>query len=259
MGNAALEDSMIKDGLWDAFYDYHMGMTAENVAEKWQISRNEQDSFAVKSQNKAEKALKSDKFKDEIVPIEIKTKRDITLFEHDEYIKKNVQIETISKLKPAFKQNGTVTAGNSSGINDGAAILALTDYETAKSKNLNILGKIVSYASVGLDPKIMGMGPVEASRKALSLANWKVKDLDLVEANEAFAAQACAVNKEMSWDPEIVNVNGGAIAIGHPIGASGARILVSLIHELKKSKGNKGLATLCVGGGMGVSLCFEKY
>ena len=258
MGNSTLEDSMIKDGLWDAFYDYHMGNTAENVAEKWQISRKQQDEFAVSSQNKAEKAQEKGSFDDEIVPVEIILKRDKKIFEKDEYIKKNVSFDSISKLRPAFQKDGTVTAANSSGLNDGAAIIAITDIETAKEKNLNILGKIVSYASVGLDPRYMGMGPVEASKKALSIANWKVNDLDLIEANEAFAAQACAVNKEMSWDPEIVNVNGGAIAIGHPIGASGARILVSLIHELKRRNGKKGIATLCVGGGMGVSLCVER-
>ena len=258
MGNSTLEDSMIKDGLWDAFYDYHMGITAENVAEKWQISRKQQDEFAVSSQNKAEKAQEKGSFDDEIVPVEIILKRDKKIFEKDEYIKKNVSFDSISKLRPAFQKDGTVTAANSSGLNDGAAIIAITDIETAKEKNLNILGKIVSYASVGLDPRYMGMGPVEASKKALSIANWKVNDLDLIEANEAFAAQACAVNKEMSWDPEIVNVNGGAIAIGHPIGASGARILVSLIHELKRRNGKKGIATLCVGGGMGVSLCVER-
>ena len=258
MGNSILEDSMIKDGLWDAFYDYHMGITAENIAEKWQISRKQQDEFAVFSQNKAEKALENGSFNDEIVPVEIISKKDKILFDKDEYIKKNVTIESISRLRPAFKKDGTVTAANSSGLNDGAAIIALTDLETAKEKNFNILGKIVSYASVGLDPRFMGMGPVEASKKALSLANWKVDELDLIEANEAFAAQACAVNKEMSWDPEIVNVNGGAIAIGHPIGASGARILVTLIHEMKRQNKQKGIATLCIGGGQGVAMCIER-
>ena len=258
MGDLKLVDTMIKDGLWDAFNGYHMGQTAENVAEKWQISRDQQDEFAVASQNKAEAAQKAGKFKDEIVPFTVKTRKGDIVVEDDEYIRHGATIEAMAKLRPAFTKDGTVTAGNASGINDGAAATLLMSADNAEKRGIEPLARIVSYATAGLDPSIMGIGPVHASRKALEKAGWKVDDLDLVEANEAFAAQACAVNKDMGWNPEIVNVNGGAIAIGHPIGASGARVLNTLLFEMKRRDAKKGLATLCIGGGMGVAVCVER-
>ncbi|WP_395543095.1 acetyl-CoA C-acetyltransferase [Neotabrizicola sp. sgz301269] len=257
MGDLNFIDSMIKDGLWDAFNGYHMGQTAENVANQWQISRDMQDEFALASQNKAEAAQKAGKFKDEIIPFTIKTRKGDTVVDADEYIRHGATIEAMQKLKPAFVKDGSVTAANASGINDGAAgVLLMTEEEAAK-RGLKPLARIASYATAGLDPSIMGVGPIFASRKALDKAGWKVGDLDLVEANEAFAAQACAVNKDMGWDPSIVNVNGGAIAIGHPIGASGARILNTLLFEMGRRGAKKGLATLCIGGGMGVAMCLE--
>ncbi|MGB8621341.1 MAG: acetyl-CoA C-acetyltransferase [Paracoccaceae bacterium] len=258
MGDMKFIDSMIRDGLWDAFNGYHMGQTAENVAEKWQISRETQDEFAVASQNKAEAAQKAGRFKDEIVPFTVKTRKGDIVVEDDEYIRSGVTLENMQKLRPAFAKDGTVTAGNASGINDGAAGVLLMSAEEAEKRGLEPLARIASYATAGLDPSIMGVGPIHASRKALEKAGWKPGDLDLVEANEAFAAQACAVNKDMGWDPEIVNVNGGAIAIGHPIGASGARILNTLLFEMKRRDAKKGLATLCIGGGMGVAMCIER-
>lgn len=260
MGNAALIDSMVHDGLTDAYNNYHMGITAENVAEKYNITKEEQDNFAVNSQNKAEKAKNSGKFKDEIVPVLIPQKKgDPIVFDNDEFIRDGATIDAISKLKPAFKkENGTVTAGNASGLNDGAAAVMLMTKEMADKLGLIPVAYIKAYASAGLDPEIMGMGPVYATKKTLAIANWDVKDLDLIEANEAFAAQAFAVNKELGLDPLKVNVNGGAIAIGHPIGASGCRILVSLLHEMKRANAKKGLATLCIGGGMGVALAVER-
>ncbi len=258
MGDWQLIDTMIKDGLWDAFNGYHMGNTAENVARQWQITRDTQDAFAVASQNKAEKAQGSGRFKDEIAPVTISTRKgDITVSD-DEYIKKGVTLEGIAKLKPAFAKDGSVTAANASGINDGAAAVILMSASEAGKRGLTPLARIVSWASVGVDPAIMGSGPIPASRAALKKAGWKVEDLDLVEANEAFAAQACAVNKDMGWNPDIVNVNGGAIAIGHPIGASGARVLTTLLYEMSKRNAKKGLATLCIGGGMGVAMCVER-
>ena len=258
MGDMNFIDSMIKDGLWDAFNGYHMGITAENVANQWQISRDMQDEFAVASQNKAEAAQKAGKFKDEIIPFTIKTRKGDIVVDADEYIRHGATIEAMQKLKPAFTKDGSVTAANASGLNDGAAaVLLMTEAEAAK-RGLTPLARIASYATAGLDPSIMGVGPIFASRKALDKAGWKVGDLDLVEANEAFAAQACAVNKDMGWDPSIVNVNGGAIAIGHPIGASGARILNTLLFELNRRGAKKGLATLCIGGGMGVAMCIER-
>ncbi|WP_343080781.1 acetyl-CoA C-acetyltransferase [Ostreiculturibacter nitratireducens] len=258
MGDMKFIDCMIKDGLWDAFNGYHMGTTAENVASQWQISRDMQDEFAVASQNKAEAAQKAGKFSDEIVPFTVKTRKGDIVVDADEYIRAGANLESMTKLKPAFSKDGSVTAGNASGINDGAAaVLLMTDKEAAK-RGLTPLARIASYATAGLDPAIMGVGPIHASRKALDKAGWKVGDLDLVEANEAFAAQACAVNKDMGWDPAIVNVNGGAIAIGHPIGASGARILNTLLFEMKRRDARKGLATLCIGGGMGVAMCLER-
>jgi acetyl-CoA C-acetyltransferase len=258
MGDMNFIDSMIRDGLWDAFNGYHMGITAENVANQWQISREQQDEFAVASQNKAEAAQKAGKFKDEIIPFVIKTRKGDIVMDADEYIRHGATIEAMQKLKPAFAKDGSVTAANASGLNDGAAgVLLMSEAEAAK-RGLKPLARIASYATAGLDPSIMGVGPIFASRKALDKAGWKVGDLDLVEANEAFAAQACAVNKDMGWDPSIVNVNGGAIAIGHPIGASGARILNTLIHELGRRGAKKGLATLCIGGGMGVAMCIER-
>jgi acetyl-CoA C-acetyltransferase len=251
-------DSMIRDGLWDAFNGYHMGQTAENVAEKWQISREMQDEFALASQNKAEAAQKAGKFDEEITPFTVKTRKGDIVVDKDEYIRHGATLESIRKLRPAFVKDGTVTAANASGINDGAAGVLLMSAEEAERRGIEPLARIASYATVGLDPAIMGVGPVGASRKALEKAGWKVEDLDLVEANEAFAAQACAVNKDMGWDPEIVNVNGGAIAIGHPIGASGARILNTLLFEMKRRGAKKGLATLCIGGGMGVAMCVER-
>jgi len=258
MGDYKMVDTMIKDGLWDAFNGYHMGQTAENVAEKWQISREQQDEFAVASQNKAEAAQKAGKFKDEITPVTVKERRSERVVEDDEYIRHGASIENMAKLRPAFTKEGSVTAANASGINDGAAALVVMSAAEAEKRGLTPLARIASWATAGVDPTIMGSGPIPASRKALDKAGWKVEDLDLVEANEAFAAQACAVNKDMGWNPDIVNVNGGAIAIGHPIGASGARVLVTLLHEMGKRDAKKGLATLCIGGGMGVAMCLER-
>ena len=258
MGDLQFIDTMIRDGLWDAFNGYHMGQTAENVAEKWQISRDQQDEFAVASQNKAEAAQKAGKFADEIVPFTIKTRKGETVVDQDEYIRHGANIEAMQKLRPAFTKDGSVTAANASGINDGAAGALLMSADEAEKRGIQPLARIASYATAGLDPSIMGVGPVYASRKALEKAGWSPEDLDLVEANEAFAAQACAVNKEMGWDPEIVNVNGGAIAIGHPIGASGARVLNTLLFETQRRDAKKGLATLCIGGGMGVAMCLER-
>ncbi|AJE48970.1 acetyl-CoA C-acetyltransferase [Celeribacter indicus] len=258
MGDLKFIDSMIKDGLWDAFNGYHMGNTAENVAAQWQISREQQDEFALASQNKAEAAQEAGRFRDEIIPFTVKTRKGETVVEDDEYIRKGATIEAMQKLRPAFDKEGTVTAGNASGINDGAAGVLLMSAENAEKRGIRPLARIASYATAGLDPAIMGVGPIHASRKALEKAGWKPQDLDLVEANEAFAAQACAVNKDMGWDPAIVNVNGGAIAIGHPIGASGARVLNTLLFEMQRRDAKKGLATLCIGGGMGVALCVER-
>ncbi|RME18219.1 MAG: acetyl-CoA C-acetyltransferase [Alphaproteobacteria bacterium] len=258
MGDMKFIDSMIKDGLWDAFNGYHMGQTAENVAEKFQITREEQDAFAVASQNKAEAAQKAGRFADEIVPFTVKTRKGEIVVDQDEYIRHGSTLEAMQKLRPAFTKDGTVTAGNASGINDGAAAFLLMTEAEAERRGLEPLARIASWATAGVDPSIMGTGPIPASRKALEKAGWKIDDLDLVEANEAFAAQALAVNKELGWDPEIVNVNGGAIAIGHPIGASGARILNTLLFEMKRRDVHKGLATLCIGGGMGVALCVER-
>ena len=258
MGDMAMVDSMIKDGLWDAFNHYHMGQTAENVANQWQISREMQDAFALASQNKAEAAQKAGKFKDEIIPFVIKGRKGDVTVDADEYIRHGATLESMQKLRPAFTKDGTVTAANASGLNDGAAAVVLMSEEEAAKRGLKVLARIASYATAGLDPSIMGVGPIYASRKALEKAGWSVADLDLVEANEAFAAQACAVNKDMGWDPAIVNVNGGAIAIGHPIGASGARILNTLIYEMARREAKKGLATLCIGGGMGVAMCIER-
>ena len=258
MGDIKFMDSMLKDGLFDAFHGYHMGVTAENVASQWQISRDEQDKFAVGSQNKAEAAQKAGKFKDEIVPVTVKTRKGDVVVDQDEYIRHGATVDAMAKLKPAFNKEGTVTAGNASGINDGAAAIVLMSADEAAKRGLTPMATIRSWATAGVDPKIMGSGPIPASRKALEKAGWKVKDLDLVEANEAFAAQALAVNKDMGWNPSIVNVNGGAIAIGHPIGASGARVLTTLLHEMQKRGAKKGLATLCIGGGMGVAMTVER-
>lgn len=258
MGDMTYIDTMIRDGLWDAFNNYHMGQTAENVADQWQITRDMQDEFAVASQNKAEAAQKAGKFADEIMAFTVKSRKGETIVDQDEYIRHGATIEAMQKLRPAFTKDGSVTAANASGLNDGAAATLLMSVENAETRGIEPLARIVSYATAGLDPSIMGVGPVMASRKALAKAGWTVNDLDLVEANEAFAAQACAVNKDMGWDPAIVNVNGGAIAIGHPIGASGARILNTLLFEMKRRGAKKGLATLCIGGGMGVALCVER-
>jgi acetyl-CoA C-acetyltransferase len=258
MGDVKFIDTMIRDGLWDAFHGYHMGNTAENVAAKWQITREQQDEFAVASQNKAEAAKKSGRFKDEIVPYTIATRKGDIIVDTDEYIRDGATMEAMQKLKPAFPGGVSVTAANASGLNDGAAALVLMTAAEAAKRGLTPLARIASWATAGVPPEIMGSGPIPASRKALEKAGWKVKDLDLVEANEAFAAQALAVNKDMGWDPSIVNVNGGAIAIGHPIGASGARVLVTLLHEMQKRGSKKGLATLCIGGGMGVALTVER-
>ncbi|MAS04501.1 MAG: acetyl-CoA C-acyltransferase [Ahrensia sp.] len=258
MGDWKLVDTMLKDALMDAFNGYHMGNTAENVARQWQLSRDEQDAFAVASQNKAEAAQKAGKFKDEIVPFTVKTRKGETIVEDDEYIKHGVTMDSVGKLRPAFDKEGTVTAANASGINDGGAAAVLMSEEEASRRGITPLARIVSWATAGVDPSIMGTGPIPASRKALEKAGWSVADLDIVEANEAFAAQACAVNKDLGWDTGIVNVNGGAIAIGHPVGASGARILNTLLFEMKRSGKNKGLATLCIGGGMGVAMCLER-
>jgi acetyl-CoA C-acetyltransferase len=258
MGDLKFVDTMMKDGLIDAFHGYHMGNTAENIAIKWQISRDEQDRFALASQNKAEAAQKAGKFADEIVPYTVSTRKGDIVVDKDEYIRAGAVLEALAKLKPAFSKEGTVTAGNASGINDGAAAVVLMTEEEARKRGLTPLARIASWATAGVDPAIMGTGPIPASRKALDKAGWKVKDLDLVEANEAFAAQALAVNKDVGWDPAIVNVNGGAIAIGHPIGASGARVLVTLLHEMQRRDAKKGLATLCIGGGMGIALTVER-
>ena len=258
MGDLKLIDTMIKDGLWDAFNGYHMGNTAENVAKQFQITRETQDEFALASQNKAEAAQKAGKFKDEIVAFTIKGKKGDTVVDADEYIRHGATIDAMQKLKPAFDRDGTVTAANASGINDGAAGALLMSEAEAKRRGITPIARIASWATAGVDPSIMGTGPIPASKKALEKAGWKVKDLDLVEANEAFAAQACAVNIGLGWDPAIVNVNGGAIAIGHPIGASGARIFNTLVHEMKRRGAKKGLATLCIGGGMGIAMCIER-
>jgi acetyl-CoA C-acetyltransferase len=258
MGSLEFADTMIKDGLTDVFFNYHMGITAENVAEKWQITRADQDQFAVASQNKAEAAQKAGKFKDEIAPVTVKGRKGDTVIDADEYIRAGATLESVSGVRPAFKKDGTVTAANASGINDGgAAVVLMTDVE-AKARGITPLATIKSWASCGVPPEIMGTGPIPASKKALERAGWKPSDLDLVEANEAFAAQAIAVNRDMGWDPAKVNVNGGAIAIGHPIGASGARVLTTLLYELKRRDAHKGLATLCIGGGMGIALCVER-
>jgi acetyl-CoA C-acetyltransferase len=258
MGSFEMIDTMIKDGLWDAFNGYHMGNTAENVARQWQITRQQQDEFAVASQNKAEAAQKAGKFKDEITPVTIKSRKGDVVVDTDEYPKSGVTIDSIAKLRPAFDKEGTVTAANASGINDGAAAVVLMKASEAAKLGKTPLARIVSWAQAGVDPAIMGTGPIPASRAALKKAGWKKEDLDLVEANEAFAAQACAVNKDLGWDTSKVNVNGGAIAIGHPIGASGARVLVTLLHEMQKRNSKKGLATLCIGGGMGIAMCLER-
>ncbi len=258
MGDVKFIDTMIRDGLWDAFNGYHMGQTAENVAQKWQISREAQDEFAAASQNKAEAAQKAGKFADEITPFTVKTRKGDVTVDQDEYIRHGATVDGMAKLRPAFAKDGSVTAGNASGLNDGAAAVMLMSAEEAERRGLTPLARIASHATAGLDPSIMGVGPIHASRKALEKAGWKVEDLDLIEANEAFAAQACAVNKDMGWDPDKVNVNGGAIAIGHPIGASGARILNTLLFEMQRRDAKKGLATLCIGGGMGVAMCLER-
>lgn len=258
MGNTELVDSMLKDGLWDAFNGYHMGNTAENVAEKWQITREQQDEFAAASQQKAEAAQKAGKFKDEIAPVTIKTRKGETVVDTDEHPKHGTTVESLAGMRPAFSKEGSVTAGNASGINDGGAALVLMTEENASKRGVEPLARIVAWATAGVDPAIMGSGPIPASKKALEKAGWKIGDLDLVEANEAFAAQACAVNKDLGWNPDIVNVNGGAIALGHPVGASGARVLVTLLHEMQKRDAKKGLATLCIGGGMGIALCVER-
>ncbi|MDZ5699365.1 acetyl-CoA C-acetyltransferase [Chelativorans sp. M5D2P16] len=258
MGDHAMIDTMIRDGLWDAFNGYHMGVTAENVARAFQITREEQDAFALASQNKAEAAQKAGRFKDEITPVTVKTRKGDVVVEDDEYIRHGATLDAMQKLRPAFDKEGTVTAGNASGINDGAAGAVLMSEEEASRRGVEPLARIVSWATAGVDPAVMGTGPIPASRRALEKAGWRAEELDLVEANEAFAAQACAVNKDMGWDPEIVNVNGGAIAIGHPIGASGARVLNTLLYEMRRRDARKGLATLCIGGGMGVALCVER-
>jgi acetyl-CoA C-acetyltransferase len=258
MGNFEMIDTMIKDGLWDAFNGYHMGGTAENVARQWQITRQQQDAFAVASQNKAEAAQKGGKFKDEITPVTIKTRKGDVTVDSDEYPKHGTTLDAMGKLRPAFDKDGTVTAGNASGINDGAAAVVLMTASEAAKLGKTPLARIVSWAQAGVDPKIMGTGPIPASRAALKKAGWSVGELDLIEANEAFAAQACAVNKDLGWDTDKVNVNGGAIAIGHPIGASGARVLVTLLYEMQKRNSKKGLATLCIGGGMGIAMCVER-
>jgi acetyl-CoA C-acetyltransferase len=258
MGSVSFADTMIVDGLTDAFNNYHMGITAENVAAKWQISRAEQDAFAVASQNKAEAAQKAGKFKDEIVPYVVSSRKGDVTVDQDEYVKHGVTLESVAKLRPAFTKDGTVTAANASGLNDGAAALVVMTAEEARKRGLTPLARIAAWATAGVDPSVMGSGPIPATRKALEKAGWKISDLDVVEANEAFAAQALAVNKDIGWDPAIVNVNGGAIAIGHPIGASGARILTTLLYELQRRGGGKGLATLCIGGGMGIAMAVER-
>ncbi len=258
MGDWNLVDTMIRDGLWDAFNGYHMGTTAENVARQWQITREDQDAFAVASQNKAEAAQAAGKFKDEITPVTISGRKGDVVVDADEYIKKGVTLDSVTKLRPAFAKDGTVTAANASGINDGAAVLMLMSAAEAAKRGLTPLARIASSATAGVDPALMGSGPIPASKLALQRAGWKAADLDLVEANEAFAAQACAVNKDMGWDTAKVNVNGGAIALGHPIGASGARVLITLLHEMKRRNAKKGLTTLCIGGGMGIAMCIER-
>ena len=258
MGGLEFIDTMLKDGLWDAFHGYHMGNTAENVAQKFQITREEQDAFALASQQKASAAQKAGRFKDEIVPVTVKGRKGDTIVSDDEYIRHDASIETMAKLRPAFTKDGTVTAGHASGSNDGAAALILMRAAEAARRGLTPLARIAAFATAGVDPAVMGTGPIPSTRKALSRAGWKTDDLDLVEANEAFAAQALAVNKDLGWDTSKVNVNGGAIAIGHPIGASGARILVTLLHEMQRRNAHKGLATLCIGGGMGVAMCLER-
>ncbi|MBT6096111.1 MAG: acetyl-CoA C-acetyltransferase [Rhodospirillaceae bacterium] len=258
MGNAELLDTMLRDGLMDAFAGYHMGNTAENIAQQWQLTRDEQDTFAANSQQKAEAAMKAGKFKDEIVPVTIKTRKGETVVDTDEHPKEGVTAEGLGKLRAAFDKEGTVTAGNASGINDGGAAVVLMSTEEAEKRGATPLARIKSWATAGVDPAIMGTGPIPASRIALEKAGWTVDDLDLIEANEAFAAQACAVNKDMGWDTDKVNVNGGAIALGHPIGASGARVLVTLLYEMQKRDAKKGLATLCIGGGMGIAMCLER-
>jgi acetyl-CoA C-acetyltransferase len=258
MGDFKMIDTMIKDGLWDAFNGYHMGNTAENVAKQWQITRQQQDEFAVASQNKAEAAMKSGRFKDEIVPVTIKSRKGDIVVDTDEYPKAGVTVDSIAKLKPAFDKEGTVTAANASGINDGAAAVVLMKASEAAKLGKTPLARIVAWAQAGVDPAIMGTGPIPATRAALKKAGWKKEDLDLIEANEAFAAQACAVNKDLGWDTSKVNVNGGAIALGHPIGASGTRILTTLLYEMQKRNAKKGLATLCIGGGMGIAMCIER-
>ena len=258
MGSVEFVDTMIKDGLWDAFNGYHMGTTAENVAKQWQITRQQQDEFAVASQNKAEAAQKAGKFKDEITPVTIKTRKGDVVVEHDEYPRHGTTLDAVAKLRPAFDKEGTVTAANASGINDGAAVVVLMKASEAAKQGKKPLARIVSWAHAGVDPSIMGTGPIPASRAALKKAGWKTEDLDLVEANEAFAAQACAVNKDLGWDTGKVNVNGGAIALGHPVGASGARVLTTMLFEMQKRNAKKGLATLCIGGGMGIAMCVER-
>ncbi|WP_425403069.1 acetyl-CoA C-acetyltransferase [Hwanghaeella sp.] len=258
MGDLGFVDTMIKDGLWCAFNGYHMGNTAENVANQWQLTREQQDEFAAWSQQKAEKAQKDGRFKDEIVPVTIKTRKGEIVVDSDEHPKHGTTAETLAKLRPAFAKDGTVTAGNASGINDGAAAVVMMSAEEAEKRGSTPLARVVSWATAGVDPSIMGTGPIPSSRMALEKAGWSVDDLDLVEANEAFAAQALAVNKDLGWNPEIVNVNGGAIALGHPIGASGARVLVTLLHEMQKRDAKKGLATLCIGGGMGIAMCLQR-
>ncbi len=258
MGSAEFIDTMIKDGLWDAFHGYHMGTTAENVAEKWTISREAQDAFAAASQQKAEAAQAAGKFADEIVPVTVKNRRGDVVVDADEYIKPGTTAETLAKLRPAFSKEGSVTAGNASGLNDGAAALVLMSSDEATKRGAKPLARVVSWATAGVEPAIMGSGPIPASRAALEKAGWTIDDLDLIEANEAFAAQACAVNNDMGWDTDKVNVNGGAIALGHPIGASGARVLITLLHEMQKRDAKKGLATLCIGGGMGIAMCVER-
>ena len=258
MGNLELIDTMIKDGLWDAFHGYHMGTTAENVAERWQITREAQDALAAASQQKAEAAQNADRLAEEIVAYTVKGRRGDTVVDKDEYPKQGVTTESLAKLRPAFSKEGTVTAGNASGLNDGAAALVVMSGEEAKRRGAEPLARIVSWATVGVDPEVMGSGPIPASRAALEKAGWTIGDLDLIEANEAFAAQACAVNNDLGWDTEKVNVNGGAIALGHPIGASGARILITLLHELRRRDAKRGLATLCIGGGMGIAMCVER-
>jgi acetyl-CoA C-acetyltransferase len=258
MGDAQMMDTLLKDGLWDAFHGYHMGTTAENVAQRWQITREQQDQLALASQNKAEAAQKAGRFKDEIVPVTIKTRKGDVVVENDEHPKHGTTLEALMKLRPAFDKNGTVTAGSASGINDGAAAVVLMSAEEASRRGIKPLARIVSWATVGVDPALMGSGPIPASRLALKKAGWQAGDLDLIEANEAFAAQACAVNKDLGWDTTKVNVNGGAIALGHPIGASGARILVTLLYEMNRRNAKKGLATLCIGGGMGIAMCVAR-